>query len=199
MKLILASANKHKAIELTTLLQKTGISVVPAADKIEVVEDGATFIENALKKAEAYFTHFKKPTIADDSGLIVDALPGELGVQTARFGGDGLSDRERCELLLERLEDKKDISQRSAYFVCQLCLYLSSDEIFFFEGRVQGHIADKISGSDGFGYDPIFIPKDGDGLSTFAELAAWKEQYSHRATACFEISKFFKERNCQIK
>ena len=98
---------------------------------------------------------YGKPALADDSGLIVEALPGKLGIHTARYGGDGLSDRERWELLLNEMGEIEE-PNRSAFFCCVLCFYFSEDEIFFFEGRLQGKIgtsAKNVGG--GFGYDPV--------------------------------------------
>ncbi len=197
MELILASSNLHKAEELTDLLSVGEIKVLAAKNKIEVIEDGTTFMENALKKAVTYYQSSNHPTISDDSGLIVEALPGQLGIHTARFGGEGLSDKERCQKLLEALEDKTSNDMRAAFFICQLCLYVDPKQIFFFEGKVHGYIAKQIEGSDGFGYDPLFIPNDVEGESTLAQLSKWKSNNSHRAKACAELLKFFKESNCQ--
>lgn len=133
--LILASGNAHKAEEFADLFDSEILNISAAANKLEVVEDGDSFQANALIKAQAYYLQFKKPVLADDSGLVVTALPGELGIHSARFGGEGLGDPERAALLLERLKDATD---RSAYFVCQLCFYFSPKEIYFFEGRLTG-------------------------------------------------------------
>jgi len=193
MNLLLATGNSHKAEEFASLLKSDVISVKAAPEKIDVVEDGDTFIENAQKKAEAYFLKYKQPVFSDDSGLVVASLPGELGVHTARFGGDELSAKERNELLIKMLEGKS-AEERSAYFVCVLCFYLNDNETFFFEGRLNGKIASRISGADGFGYDPVFIPEGGNGEETLAEMPKWKEVHSHRALACQHALTFFKER-----
>lgn len=195
--IVLASGNAHKAEEFSELFERELITVSPASEKIEVEEDGATFNENALKKAMAYFKKEGKPVMSDDSGLIVSALPGELGIHTARFGGDDLTSEQRNELLLERMKDVPE-QEREAYFVCVLCFYLADDEVFYFEGRLKGKISYQIEGKEGFGYDPIFIPEgsDREGM-TVATMPEWKQKNSHRAVACRHAQKFFKERNRQ--
>ena len=192
IELILASSNAHKALEFSELFDSNIISVRPAGAKIDVVEDGETYFENALLKARAYYDKFKLPVIADDSGLNVTALPNELGLHSARFGGDGLSDKDRAELLLVKLDG---VVNREAYFSCVLCVYFSSSEIFYFEGRMGGVIGYTYRGSTGFGYDPVFIPteKIEEGL-TVAELNDWKQKNSHRAVAVALAQKFLGQR-----
>ena len=192
IELILASSNSHKAEEFSELFDPKLITVKPAPLKIDVVEDGETYFENALLKAKAYYDKFKVPVIADDSGLNVAALPDELGLHSARFGGDGLSDRERAELLLKKLEGT---AEREAYFSCVLCVYFSEKEIFYFEGRMNGVVGHTYRGSTGFGYDPVFIPteKIEEGL-TVAELHEWKQKNSHRAVAVGFAQKFLGQR-----
>lgn len=194
---ILASSNAHKAQELEKLLAPAHFKIIAAPEKLEVAETGSTYVENAFIKAQAYFAKFKRPCVADDSGLNVEALPDQLGVFSARFGGPGLDDQGRCQLLLEKLKDLQTPEQRRASFSCYLCFYLSDQEIFFFEGRVQGFIGHELRGSDGFGYDPLFIPLNYDGKSTLAEIQDWKNEHSHRAVAAREALSFFKDRNCQ--
>lgn len=194
IELTLASGNKHKAEELEKLF--TGIAIVPAPKKMEIEESGKTFQENAWLKAQGYFNLLKSPVLADDSGLLVDALPGELGVHTARFGGEGLSDRERFEYLLDKLSDVPE-GNRQASFVCYLCLILSESETFFFEGRLSGMIAKRASGDKGFGYDPIFLPflrPNELSEQTLAELPEWKEHNSHRAQAALRAQEFLTKR-----
>ena len=185
---ILASSNQHKSEELSSLLSPAEIQVRPAGEKLEVTEDGESFSENALKKAEAYYQKEKKPVLADDSGLVVEALPDELGIYSARFGGEGLTDRERAELLLKRMEGEES---RTAYFVCVLCFYLNPEEIFFFEGRLNGQIAYEYIGEGGFGYDPVFLPEGVGERKTVAQVPEWKAQNSHRAQACKLATRFF--------
>src|SRR5690606_5134690 len=155
LELILASGNAHKAQEFAELFDPSVLKISAAPEKIEVIEDGDSFQANALLKAQAYYNRFKRPVLADDSGLVVTALPNELGIHSARFGGEGLTDKERYQLLLKRLEA---VDEREACFVCQLCFYLSPNEIYFFEGRLRGTIAREPSGENGFGYVPIFVP-----------------------------------------
>ena len=193
IELLLASGNAHKAEEFAELLDPKLIHVSAAPEKLEVVEDGESYCANALLKAEAYYKKFKKPVLADDSGLTVEALPGELGIHSARFGGHGLSDKQRAELLLQKMDGQ---TIRSAFFTCVLCVYLNEKEIFYFEGRMSGQIGYGYRGEGGFGYDPVFIPTDKaeEGL-TVAELSEWKQKNSHRAVASSFAQKFLASRN----
>ena len=189
----LASTNAHKVEEIEQLVSKDLLQLEIPEQKLEVVEDGADFHENALIKAKAYFEHFKKSSLADDSGIVVDALPDELGIHSARFGGVDLGTEDKNALLLKKLEK---VSSRSAYYVCVLCLYLSPDEIYFFEGRLHGEIATSTSGDGGFGYDPLFIPT---GQSeSLANLEDWKAKNSHRAKACKQMEKFLQGQKKQL-
>ncbi|MBY0414899.1 MAG: non-canonical purine NTP pyrophosphatase [Bdellovibrionales bacterium] len=192
MELILASSNAHKAEEFSELFDPKLVTVKPAPSKIEVEEDGASYFENALLKARAYYEKFKIPVIADDSGLNVQALPNELGLHSARFGGEGLSDQDRAMLLLKKMDG---VTNREAFFSCVLCVYFSEKEIFYFEGRMNGSIGYSYRGSTGFGYDPVFIPaeKADEGL-TVAELHEWKQKNSHRAVAVGFAQKFLGQR-----
>ena len=187
-KIILASSNLHKLEEMNNLFKSDLFSLEGALEKLEVIEDGETFHENALIKARAYTKKFKMPALADDSGLVVESLPGELGIKTARFGGDGLTDQGRYELLLEKLNGQ---NERQAYFVCVLCFYFSDKEYYFFEGRLKGEILESSSGNQGFGYDPVFAPEAMNAKS-LAELPDWKMKNSHRAIAFEHANKFFK-------
>lgn len=189
--LILASGNAHKAEEFAELFSPQFITVRAAPAKLEVAETGESYFENALIKAEAYYEKFKVPVLADDSGLIVEELPNELGVQSARFGGEGLTDKDRALLLLNKLSDNQN---RNAYFTCVLCFYLGPKEVFYFEGRMKGKIGNTYQGSAGFGYDPVFIPDDHQGVQTVAELPSFKNKYSHRAVAVSLAQKFFSQR-----
>jgi XTP/dITP diphosphohydrolase len=210
----IASGNEHKRKEFEVLFSKRPGLVCNESSqniKLEVEETGSTFEENALLKARAYFDHYKAPTMSDDSGLVVSALPEELGIHSARFGGEGLSDQQRYELLLEKLKGKEG-NERSAYFVCVLCFYISPEEFYYFEGRMEGKITQAAHGQDGFGYDPIFHPSELEGLTqnpvnmgheedyvdiSVAMVPDWKHKHSHRAKACQLALKFFSERDCQ--
>lgn len=190
MKFILASGNPHKAEELNQLFEKSAVEIVAAERKLDVVEDGETFHANAQKKAEEYYKVFKAPIVSDDSGLVVEALPEELGIHSARFGGEGLSDKQRAELLLEKMQNA---TSRNAYFICLLCFYFSPDEIYFFEGRLDGSIGHKYTGEHGFGYDPVFIPeKFTESQETIAMHPDWKKSHSHRSLAASLALDFFK-------
>jgi XTP/dITP diphosphohydrolase len=188
--LILASGNAHKAEEFQELFSPLIFSVKAAPEKLEVAETGQSYFENALIKAQAYYEKFKVPVLADDSGLNVEDLPDELGIFSARFGGEGLTDKERAILLLKKIS-----SNRSAYFTCVLCFYLNPKEIFYFEGRMKGRIGSTYQGETGFGYDPVFIPDEHEGEQTVAELPEWKNKNSHRAVAVQLAQKFFSERS----
>jgi XTP/dITP diphosphohydrolase len=188
---LLGTGNAHKAEEFKELFLDS-VVINPAPSTLEVDESGKTFIENALLKAKAYYDTYKVASLADDSGLVVEALPDILGVQSARFAPELPSYTDKCKKLIEMLNLTQ--KERKAYFVCVLCFYLSPDEIYFFEGRVQGEIGQELKGEKGFGYDPIFIPerKEKDGKS-LAELPEWKNEFSHRARAAQAASEFFKE------
>jgi XTP/dITP diphosphohydrolase len=187
---ILASGNAHKASEFKDLFH--GILNVSSAPKtLEVDETGKTFTENAYLKARTYFETYGVPALADDSGLVVESLPDILGVQSARFAPELTEYSDKCQRLIQLLQNKEN---RNAYFACVLCFYSGPEEVYFFEGRVHGVIGTELKGDHGFGYDPIFIPerKEQDG-KTLAELPEWKNEFSHRAKASLAALQFFKE------
>lgn len=166
---------------------------------IEVAETGNSFQENAFIKAEYYYKTFKKPSLSDDSGLCVDALPNDLGVYSARFGEPHFNDLQRNEFLLEKMKDipfvtNGLVSPRTAQFICCLCYYLSPKEVYFFQGILKGYISRDALGSDGFGYDPIFIPNVINANPkelTLAQLGSiWKNIHGHRAKAVKEMKAF---------
>jgi XTP/dITP diphosphohydrolase len=189
MEFILASTNKHKVEELNDLLKNSPVNVVSPTEKMEVVEDGDSFRANALLKAKAYYDKYQKPSLADDSGLVVNAIPDQLGIYSARFAPELPEYSNKCQRLIEILKPHSD---KSAYFVCYLCFYKSPEEIYYFEGRVHGTIAEKLSGSGGFGYDPVFLP-DGRSGKSLAEESTWKMTNSHRAKACIQAVNFFRD------
>lgn len=193
---LLATGNAHKKKEFEVLFSPDVLSVEAAPEKIEVDESGTTFTQNALLKAEAYYKKFKKPVLADDSGLTVLALPDELGVKSARFGGPGLTDKDRALLLVEKLKGFQAMDERKAFFTAVLCFYFSPEEIYFFEGKFHGFIAHHYSElGDDFGYDPVFIPEarfeEGRAVS---ELTEWKNLHSHRAQASKFAQNFLKSK-----
>ena len=180
--IVLASNNSHKLLELRDLLKETGIRLLSLSDigfRDEIIEDGSSFYENAYIKACTDHDFSGKPCLADDSGLEVRALNGKPGIHSARFAGDGANDQDNTNKLLERLEG---IQNRRANFVAVLCFISDRDYPEYFEGKCHGNISDSPKGSQGFGYDPVFIP---DGYqSTFGEMgSAAKAKISHRAIA----------------
>ena len=182
MKAYLVSSNPHKLDEISMLLPE-GFEldiITSIAPEREIVEDAKTFYGNSLIKIEAYRS-CGVPLLADDSGLVIDALDGFPGIASARFmEGSPYSDKMR-ELLI-RLEGIRE-SERTARFVCAALFYNPCDNsIIGVEGKVEGTIAFEISGKEGFGYDPIFIPLGYD--RTFGELGySVKSRLSHRARA----------------
>lgn len=189
MDLLIASTNQGKIAEIKGYLRDILKEIHGPEQSLEVVEDGLSFYENALLKAKAYYRHYKKPVLSDDSGLIVDALPEELGLHSARFGGEGLSDRERSELLLKKMV-QSELEDRSAHFQCVLCFYQNDEEYYFFEGRLEGVISKNYLEGEGFGYDPIFMPQGGENLKSLAQLPEWKKKHSHRAKALQSLANF---------
>lgn len=177
----LASRNAGKLAELQALAGETLLLRLPSPDRAlpEVTEDAETYLGNALAKARAVAAAVGGATLADDSGLEVDALDGAPGVHSARFGGLGLSDAERCALLLESL---RGAVARTARFRCVLVLYQGGDWCSA-EGVLEGEITWAPRGARGFGYDPVFaVPALGG--RTLAELEpSEKNRISHRAAA----------------
>ena len=185
MKLIIASNNNHKIHEIKQILSGKFdeiLSLSQAGVTHETVEDGATFQENALKKAREIAHITGCATLADDSGLCVNALDGAPGIISARYAGGGVNhstDAENNALLLGNLKDKED---RSAFFICVVALVYPNGEELVAEGYMYGEIIDSPRGFKGFGYDPIFIPKGEN--RTAAELSDdEKNAISHRGKA----------------
>ncbi len=182
MQLVLASNNAHKAEEFSRVLSPLGYTVMTqrqAGVEIEVEENGTTFAENAKLKAEAVYRLTGLPTVADDSGLEVDALGNAPGIYSARYGGADITDADRCRKLLQELSDLP-LEQRTARFVCVL-YYLDENGIgHTVRGECHGLIGYAPRGENGFGYDPIFMVGD----QSFAELTAeQKDRISHRGKA----------------
>jgi len=193
---MLATANPGKVKEIRELLSGTGIEIVTREDcgiDIDVEETGMTFFENAKLKAEAICTASGMPSIADDSGLIVDALSGEPGVYTSSFGGEELTAGERCVFLLNKMGNTE---HRSAKFVCTIVCAFPDGSLLSADGECHGTIAAGLHGTGGFGYDPVFIP-DGK-TATMAELLPdEKNEISHRGKALRSFLELLKSR-CQI-
>ena len=184
MKLVIASNNKHKIYEIKKILGdkfEEILSLSEAGIDHETVEDGTTFMENAVKKAREISEISGCYSLADDSGISCDALGGAPGVYSARYsGGD---DEDNNKLLLEQLRDKDD---KSAHYTCAMALVYPDGYSVFAEGYMYGTITENSRGEHGFGYDPIFIP-DGE-TRTVAELSdEEKNAISHRANALKEL------------
>ena len=183
-RLVLATRNAHKVGELAEILGAAGLDVelLPLEDDApEVVEDGLTFADNALKKARSAASATGLPSVADDSGLCVDALNGMPGVFSARWAGTGRDDAANLALVLDQVADVPDES-RGAHFVCAAAVALPSGEERVVEGRVSGTLIRAPRGTGGFGYDPAFVPL-GHELTTAEMSAEEKNAISHRGKA----------------
>jgi len=177
--IILASQNSGKIKEYQNALKDFEIiSLNDLDEEAEIEETGSTFKENALIKAKTLYDRYKKQVIADDSGIIVSCLKNELGVKSKRFS-KSQTDEDNNNLLLKKLEGEND---RTAYFQTVICLYNSPEDIRFYEGKTYGVISKEKRGTNGFGYDPLFLVN---GLNkTYAELSIEeKKDVSHRGKA----------------
>jgi len=196
LRLVLATANPHKLIELDRILQAGGVEADLASlseypDAPDVAETGATFADNALLKARAMASYTGLPAVADDSGLCVDALNGMPGVLSARWSGKHGDDAGNLWLVLGQLSDVPD-ERRGAHFACVAALALPAGREYVSEGIVDGRLIREPRGSNGFGYDPIFVPEPAELTSvglpvtgqTTAEMeSADKDKISHRGKA----------------
>lgn len=197
MKVVLASKNPHKLLEISKITEKFDIELVMESDlgvDIDVEETGTTFEENSFLKANAVMQATGLPALADDSGIAVDALNGEPGVYSARYGfDDTLDDWGRIQLLLKNTEHVPD-GQRQAQFVCVITLVTPQGQVIQARGEVHGELLRAPAGEGGFGYDPIFYyPPYGKSL---AEVSAEeKNQVSHRANALKAFYEKLKEAN----
>ena len=179
-KLVIATANKHKLIEIQNIFKDSAKEILPMpADIGEIIEDGNSFIENSLIKARAVYNYTKLPSLADDSGICINALNGEPGIYSARYGGENLGYKEKMQMILDKLKNKND---RTAYFITSAVCVLDDNYYIALEGIVDGIIVESPKGFDGFGYDPIFKPNGYD--VTYAEMTLeQKNSMSHRAIA----------------
>ena len=195
MKVVLASKNRHKLVEISRILEKLDIELVLQSElgvDIDVEETGTTFEENSFLKADAVMKATGMPALADDSGIAVDALNGEPGIYSARYGfDDSLDDWGRLLLLLKNTEHVPD-GQRQAQFVCVITLVMPDGQVIQARGEAHGELLRSAAGQGGFGYDPIFYyPPFG---KTFAEVSAEeKNQVSHRAVALKKLYEMLKE------
>lgn len=217
-KAILASQNKNKIREISAILKKYGLDVISRDDAglptDDVEETGTTFEANSEIKAravfemirsdESYSEYLGSPVIADDSGLMVDALGGAPGVYSARYAGEGCTYDDNNEKLLREL-DGVPADERTARFVTVICMIYPDDKdipaeavmrdgsyVLMARGEVPGHITGELRGSNGFGFDPLFLPDGYD--KTFAEMEAeQKNSISHRARALIELERMLEK------
>ena len=183
-RLVLATRNAKKLGEMQEILAAAGLDVTlePVPDSApEVVEDGLTFAQNAVKKARSAADATGLAAVADDSGLCVDALNEMPGILSARWAGSGKDDAANLALVLDQVSDVPD-SHLGAHFACAMAIALPGGEERVVEGRVDGTLVREPRGDGGFGYDPIFLPEDSD-LTTAEMSAAEKHAISHRGRA----------------
>lgn len=192
IRMVIATRNKGKTAEIRDLLKGFPVDIKdldnfgPIPD---VIEDGETFDENAYKKASFTARILGIPALADDSGLIVDALNGAPGVHSARYAGENASDKDRYEKLLKEMQN---IDNRKAAFECVISIAVPTGPALTYEGRCEGSIANKAAGDNGFGYDPIFFYPPL--AKTFAELTRKeKSRVSHRGKALKELGGEFEK------
>ena len=191
MKLILATNNKGKVKEYRDILTPLGFEVQSQSEAgifLDVEETGTTFAENAYLKAKAIYDIAHCCVLSDDSGLQVTALGGEPGIYSARYKGLP-TEHERRLAILDGLKDKTD---RSAQFVCCVCFLDETGERHVFTGVWNGAIAEAEEGTNGFGYDPIFMAEDSGGHTTASLPIAFKETHSHRAKAVGQLMDYLR-------
>lgn len=192
MKIIFATNNQHKVDEIRAVLPAhfEVISLKEAGIDIDIPEPHNTLEENAEEKATTIYHLTGTDCFSEDTGLEVDALNGEPGVLSARYAGDEKSFQKNIDKLLQNIKDKED---RTAQFRTVVCL-ITEGEINFFEGVCRGRIITEQRGSEGFGYDPVFMPDGAD--KTFAEMSMEeKNKYSHRRKAMDKLIAFLHEPN----
>lgn len=189
MELVLATRNRKKIEEIARITGGLKIKILTLDDFPEcpeVVEDGTTFEENAVKKAVSVATCTGKPALADDSGLEVSALYGAPGTLSARYAGEPADDRKNIEKLLR---DMSAVDKREARFVCCIVLAFPGKTVHIFNGFTDGYIGKEQKGANGFGYDPVFYPLGS--IHTFAEMTAGeKDAVSHRGRALDAFKQF---------
>jgi XTP/dITP diphosphohydrolase len=183
-RLVLATRNAKKLRELEEIVAASGLDVTLEAlpdSAPDVVEDGLTFAQNAVKKARSAADATGLPAVADDSGLCVDALNEMPGVLSARWAGSGKDDAANLALVLDQVSDVPD-SHLGAHFACAMAVALPGGQDRVVEGRMDGSLVREPRGDGGFGYDPVFVP-DGFDLTTAEMSAADKHAISHRGRA----------------
>lgn len=188
--IIIATHNLGKLNEFNKILNKYNIKCIGLHElnyNEDIVEDGTTFQENAFIKAKTIFNIFNKPVLADDSGLCVKSLNNEPGIYSARYRNLNSFD-EKMDYILNNIKE-----DRSAFFNCTLCLY-TKDDVYYFEGILNGNISTYKLGENGFGYDPIFIPNNYS--ISLAQLESnEKNNISHRSEAIKKLMVFLNEKN----
>lgn len=198
MKVLAATGNKGKLREIRAILAGLGIEVVgpgEAGAVLDVEEDGATFSENARKKALAYHRRTGMAVLADDSGLAVDALGGRPGIRSARYAGEKATDEDNWRKLLAELEGIPD-GERGAAFVCAVTLIFEDGSELAAEGRVEGSIAHAPKGVNGFGYDPVFLIR-GTSITMAEAEDGFKNGISHRAMALRGLARLIGEKRTE--
>ena len=195
MRVVLASKNRHKLAEISRITEKFGFELILQSElgiDIDVEENGTTFEENSRIKAEAVMKATGLPALADDSGICVDALNGEPGIYSARYGFDSsLDDWGRLLLLLKNMEQVPD-GQRQAKFVCVITMVTPDGEVIQARGEIHGELLRTPAGGNGFGYDPIFYYPPF-GMTTAEMSAEAKNRVSHRANALNIFNEKLKE------
>ena len=187
-RIIFASQNKGKVKEVVQILNGLNIEIISLADmndQIEIIEDGDSFEANALIKAKQVYNKFKLPTIADDSGLVVDQLKGAPGIYSARYAGEDGNDKANNKKLLDELKNYP--APHIAKFVCAAVFY-DGQEHHTGVGEFKGKIIDEEKGSYGFGYDPLFVP-DGYSITSAEMKPGLKNSISHRFNAFNQLKK----------
>lgn len=185
---LIASNNPKKIEELERILNPLGIKAISAKEAGinlgDIEETGTTFKENAYIKAKAAYKLTGKPCVADDSGLLVDALGGRPGVYSARYSGENATDKDNVQLLLKEMENVKDKDRTAAFASC-VCVVINETDVLYAFGKCEGYIGHSPKGSNGFGYDPIFLLENG---TSFAELSSQeKDKISHRGKALYKL------------
>lgn len=194
--IIAATRNKHKIVEIDAITKKFGMDIISRDEaglpKDEVEEDGTTFEENSYKKAYEIMKISNRITIADDSGICVDYLDGAPGIYSARYAGEECDDAANRLKMLAELEGVP-AEKRGAKYVCVITMVFPDGETLVARGECRGHIGFEEIGTNGFGYDSIFIPEGYD--ITFAEFEPEdKNKISHRAEALIKLEELLKER-----
>jgi len=191
MQILIATNNRHKVNEIKKILSNNKFELLTLSNlniDIEVEEDKDTLEGNALKKAEEMYKVARIPTIADDTGLFVEALDGEPGVFSSRYAGENATYDDNCQKLLKSIKNIPE-ENRKAYFQTVVCFYESENKYYLFEGTCKGRITTEKYGEKGFGYDPIFIPDGFD--KTYAEMIEdEKNSISHRGKAFKKAGQF---------